>query len=254
MRKRTGVPAWLKIQPELGIWMAKLRKSGASDTSVLTQGFVKQRKEWNRVLSATVAAQVQQAMDMVLARQLHSQVLLCRTGILTGFVLARGLKRCSNIWLGILGLTSEVCSWLPWFQSAWASSEPAGLEMVSFSQEAKLTVRSWCYLVCLFVFKKQGSLLKQSRAISLGHTPLAPPPAVLQLPGPGNFLSSQRKLLHPPVSMKKTITDKAWPFMHTVQFSLHSSVQRIYCNEVFQNELIAAISTVSFLIQGRTLL
>lgn len=57
-----------------------------------------------------------------------------------------------------------------------------------------------------FLIKKQGSLLKQARAISLGHTPFAPLPVVLQLPGPGNFLSSQKKLLHPPVSTKKTIT------------------------------------------------
>lgn len=104
---------------------------------------------------------------------------------------------------GILGLTSEACSWLPWFQSTWTSSEPARLKLFpAHRKQNSLEVHDAIF----FFFKKQGSLLKQARTISLAHTPLASPPSVLQLLGPGNFWSSQRKLLHPPVNMKKTIT------------------------------------------------
>lgn len=207
MRERTGVPAWLKIQPELGIWVAKFGESGASDTSVLTQGFVKQRKEWHlRALcyrgssGATVHGRghSEPAPQPGTAQWDWDSDRLCT---------AQGLK--------------EMFRYLPWDfgLNLWSLQLTALVsECLSILRDSKVGnyflltgSKTHCKLMMLtFFFFLRNSVLfwnkPENRNISLGHSPLAPPPAVLQLPGPGNFLSSRRKLLHTPVSTIKTIT------------------------------------------------
>lgn len=227
MRERTGVPAWLKIQPELGIWVAKFGESGASDTSVLTQGFVKQRKEWHlRALcyrgssGATVHGRghSEPAPQPGTAQWDWDSDRLCT---------AQGLK--------------EMFRYLPWDfgLNLWSLQLTALVsECLSILRDSKVGnyflltgSKTHCKLMMLtffFFFKKQCSLLKQAREqkYQLRTLTFGTSTCCASASWPREFFELSEKAAPSSCEHNKD-NHQAWPFMHRMQFSLHSSAQRI---------------------------